>query len=156
MLPTPHTASFRGSVTVNKGLTACLNSKGRGMVASPLVLPMAHECVIAPFPTMRTPPDILPRHAHSKRQIGRDTAELLTYFKENGLTDENVDKYVACHGGKPSRHEETAFINSMAQKLGNGAVRTTSANRSCTARTSSPHKRQGKRLPLWPGCSANG
>lgn len=54
-------------------------------------------------------------------EIGHDAAELLTYLREPGDSDESVGRYVDEHGGRPTKEEITAFMDSMDKKTaGNG------------------------------------
>lgn len=49
-------------------------------------------------------------------EIGHDAAELLTYLKEHGTGDESIEKYVSDHGGRPTKEEIKAFVDSLTKK----------------------------------------
>ncbi|MBM6660588.1 hypothetical protein H6B30_02270 [Marseilla massiliensis] len=80
------------------------------------------DITIQPFPTSSRHETYLMEASGRFFEISKDTAVLLTYLKENGLTDESISSYVASQGGKPSRDEVTAFIDGMAQKIRNQAL----------------------------------
>lgn len=49
-------------------------------------------------------------------EIGKDTAELLTYLQQQGGDDESIENYVKAHGGIPSKEEIISFMETMNNK----------------------------------------
>lgn len=49
-------------------------------------------------------------------EIGKDTAELLTYFKDNGCGEESVEAYVKLND-KYSQEEVNDFLESISKKM---------------------------------------
>lgn len=49
-------------------------------------------------------------------EIGHDAAELLTYLRAHGDSDESIRQYVNEHGGRPTKEEITAFMDVMDKK----------------------------------------
>ena len=71
---------------------------------------------IHPFQTTSTHETCLLEIAGRFFEIGKDTAELLVYFKNNGCEDENIEAYVKMTG-KHSFREIKDFLEGLAKKL---------------------------------------
>lgn len=71
---------------------------------------------IHPFQTTSTHETCLLEIAGRFFEIGKDTAELLVYFKNNGCEDENIETYVKMTG-KHSFREIKDFLEGLAKKL---------------------------------------
>lgn len=74
------------------------------------------EIEIRPFSTSSLHETFLMEVSGRFFEIGKDVAELLTYFKCNGCEDASIEEY-SKQNGKFSKEEILTFLNDFAKKL---------------------------------------
>lgn len=74
------------------------------------------QITIQPFHTSSQSDTYLMEAEDRFFEIGRDAAELLTYLKEHGTGDESIEQYVSDNGGRPTKEEIKAFVDSLTKK----------------------------------------